>query len=128
MAGISACDGDELCDELRPGDGDTFAAVYRGDPPSRTIASMPGFRLVADLSPLVVGHLLLLPEEHRLSFGHLDAVRIGRVRDIVGRLRPRYVATFGQMAVMELGHPTARFHRATALRGCRPALLLLRRR
>ncbi|WP_326553091.1 HIT family protein [Micromonospora sp. NBC_01813] len=102
----SACDGDELCDELRPGDADTFAAVYHGDPPSRTIASMPGLRLVADLSPLAVGHLLLLPERHHLSFGHLDAERIGQVRDVVGRLRPRYVATFGQMAIMEHGSST----------------------
>ncbi|MFY1699615.1 HIT domain-containing protein [Solwaraspora sp. WMMA2101] len=106
MTGSSACDGDELCDEFRPGGGDTFAAVYQGDPPSRTIASVPGLRLVADLSPLVVGHLLLLPERHHLSFGHLDAEPIAQVRAVVERLRPRYVATFGQMAIMEHGSST----------------------
>lgn len=106
MPRLSVCDGDELCDEFRPGGGASFAAVYRGDPPSRTIVSMSGLRLVADLSPLVVGHLLLLPERHHLSFGHLDAGLIGQVRDVVGWLRPRYVATFGQMAIMEHGSST----------------------
>ncbi|MFV2088887.1 hypothetical protein [Micromonospora sp. LOL_021] len=107
MPRSSACDGDELCDEFRPGGGGSFAAVYRGDPPSRTIASLSGLRLVADLSPLVVGHLLLLPEHHHLSFGHLDAGLIGQVREVVGWLRQRYVATFGQMAIMEHGSSTA---------------------
>lgn len=106
MARSSACDGDELCGEFRPGGGDTFAAVYRGDPPSRTIASVPGLRLIADLSPLVVGHLLLMPERHHLSFGHLEAGLIAQVGDVVERLRPCYVATFGQMAIMEHGSST----------------------
>ncbi|MFY1650709.1 hypothetical protein ACN27J_07415 [Solwaraspora sp. WMMB762] len=53
-----------------------------------------------------MGHLLLLPERHHLSFGHLDGGLIAQVRDVVGWLRPRYVATFGQMAIMEHGSST----------------------
>ena len=103
MTVTSVCNGAELCDELRSADVSTFATTYQGDPPSRQIASVPGFRLIADMSPLTVGHLLLLPEDHYLSFGHLDAVRSARARAIVAVLRPLYVATFGQMAVLEHG-------------------------
>ncbi|WBB75570.1 hypothetical protein O7602_08695 [Micromonospora sp. WMMD1128] len=103
MAVTSRCNGAELCDELRSADVSTFTMTYEGDPPSRQIASVPGFRLIADMSPLTVGHLLLLPEDHYLSFGHLDAEQSERARAIVNVLRPLYVATFGQMAVLEHG-------------------------
>ncbi|ASW53762.1 hypothetical protein [Plantactinospora sp. KBS50] len=104
---MSTCDGAELCDEMRPGGVSTFAATYRGEPPSREIASVAGFRLIADLSPLTVGHLLLLPEVHHLSFGHLDAPHLERVRLLVSALRPLYVATFGQMTILEHGSSSA---------------------
>ncbi|RIW47982.1 hypothetical protein D3H59_08935 [Micromonospora endophytica] len=105
-AGVGAtplCNGAELCDELRSGDVNSFTATYRGDPASREIASMSGFRLIADPSPLTVGHLLLLPERHYLSFGHLDAARSDLVRSALCLLRPLYVATFGQMTILEHG-------------------------
>lgn len=103
VTAISKCDGAELCDELRISSASTFTATYQGDPPSREIAAVPGFRLIVDLSPLTVGHLLLLPEDHYLSFGHLDDLRIDHVRAIVALLRPLYVKTFGQMTVLEHG-------------------------
>ncbi|MEH0826778.1 hypothetical protein [Micromonospora sp. CPCC 205554] len=103
MTVTSVCNGAELCDELRSSEVSTFATTYQGDPPSRQIASVPGFRLIADMSPLTVGHLLLLPEDHYLSFGHLDDVQSDHAHAIVRVLRPIYVATFGQMAVLEHG-------------------------
>nr|MDT0660925.1 hypothetical protein [Micromonospora sp. DSM 115978] len=103
MTAISPCDGAELCDELRSDDRNTFTTLYGGDPPGREIASTPGLRLIADLSPLTVGHLLLLPEEHYLSFGHLDAARADGVRAVLSLLRPLYVRTFGQLTILEHG-------------------------
>lgn len=102
MVSIQACDGD-LCDELQSGVISTFTHTYRGDPPDREVAAVHGFRLIVDLSPLTVGHLLLLPEAHYLSFGHLDDAQLERVRGITTSLRAKYVATFGQMAVLEHG-------------------------
>ncbi|MEV4497082.1 hypothetical protein AB0J84_15445 [Micromonospora arborensis] len=106
MASTSQCTGAELCDELRTEGVSTFAATYQGRPASREIASVAGFRLLADMSPLTVGHLLLLPEDHHLSFGHLDAAQFDQVRVVMSRLRPLYIATFGQMAILEHGSST----------------------
>jgi diadenosine tetraphosphate (Ap4A) HIT family hydrolase len=99
----STCDDAELCDELRVDGISTFAVTYQGDPPSREIAAVPGFRLIVDLSPLTVGHMLLVPEDHYLSFGHLNAVQLDHVRAILALLRPLYVTAFGQMTVLEHG-------------------------
>ena len=102
-----ACAASDLCDEIA-GAGDTgFAATYRGDPPRREVYAIEGLRLIVDLSPLMVGHLLLLPEKHFLSFGHVVPEMADRTNQLLARILPLYRATFGQVAaVVEHGSST----------------------
>lgn len=71
---LAKCDDSQLCLELEL-DGQprevAFHKVYRGDPPSRVIRASRNFALIADIAPLVEGHVLLVPREHFLSIGHL---------------------------------------------------------
>jgi diadenosine tetraphosphate (Ap4A) HIT family hydrolase len=106
MHGPIACDTADLCDEMAGVKDTGFAATYEGDPPSREILAVEGLRLIVDLSPLTVGHLLLLPEKHFLSFGHLGPQLTGQTNDLLVRLLPLYRATFGQAAVVEHGSST----------------------
>ncbi|HET8721996.1 MAG TPA: HIT domain-containing protein [Nitrospira sp.] len=106
MRGPIACAAEDLCDEMTGADGTAFAATYRGDPPRRQIYATEGLRLIVDLSPLLLGHLLLLPEKHFLSFGHLVPELAERTNQIVARILPLYRATFGPPAILEHGSST----------------------
>lgn len=109
MSGPSgiACRGADFCQELS-GDPETeFRAVYAGDPPTRLIDCSRNFMLMADMSPLCAGHLLLAPFQHYLSFA--DAVRDHKaeVEDVLNRVLDLYSSTFGDPLVMEHGSTAA---------------------
>jgi len=97
------CVGADFCQEF---DGITnviFSRIYAGHPRSRTIMTSERFALIADLSPLTPGHLLLLPKAHFLSFAQVarhmpDELR--RVFDLVTHL---YSQTFGVPVILEHG-------------------------
>lgn len=97
------CEGADLCQEIA-GDVDTsFVRVYGGDPPSRLILTTATFVLIADMSPLIVGHLLLLPKIHYLSFSSLMRNHGSELKDVMSIIEPRYSATFGELLVIEHG-------------------------
>ncbi|WP_329396456.1 HIT domain-containing protein [Streptomyces lydicus] len=101
------CAGADFCEEIAGAQESTFSLVYEGEPRSRVIWETDGFRLIADLSPLSVGHLLLLPVEHYLSFAQLieeRGVELAEVLESVGAL---YRATFGRLTVLEHGSSAA---------------------
>lgn len=48
-----------------------FGMVYEGNPPSRELLRMRHFSVFADLAPLTVGHLLVVPRTYVPSFAQL---------------------------------------------------------
>lgn len=103
MRGPAVCDATDLCDEIAGLRHNGFAATYAGDPPQREIYSADELRLIVDLSPLLAGHMLLVPERHYLSFGHLVPEMAAKTSDLLTTILPLYLATFGQAAVLEHG-------------------------
>jgi diadenosine tetraphosphate (Ap4A) HIT family hydrolase len=98
-----ACQGADLCQELSGSTDTSFTRVYEGDPPSRRIAATRRFEVLADMSPLVVGHLLVLPRQHHLSFARVLAGDHAELRNLLAWLDPRYTATFAPPLVLEHG-------------------------
>ncbi|WP_145926691.1 hypothetical protein [Amycolatopsis orientalis] len=97
------CAGADFCEELS-GSGDTsFTRFYEGDPPSRLIYSTESLTLMADMSPLVLGHLLLLPSSHYLSFAQVLSLHVAEVRDLLAGFLPLYRETFGEPLILEHG-------------------------
>lgn len=97
------CVGSDLCEELAGSEDTSFSLTYGGDPPSRTIARTDRLRLIADMSPLSIGHLLLLPLSHYLSFAQVVRDMPDELDAFVGRIIPAYVNTFGMITIMEHG-------------------------
>lgn len=61
------------------------------------------FVIVADLSPLTVGHLLLLPRQHYLSFSTVVVHHLTELRELLDWLVPHYRGTFGEPVILEHG-------------------------
>jgi diadenosine tetraphosphate (Ap4A) HIT family hydrolase len=97
------CVGSDLCQELRGSNETSFDLVYQGDPASRYVAGTANFRLIADLSPLTLGHLLLLPVDHYLSFAAMVDEYGDEIERILTPVLPRYRTTFGDLTIMEHG-------------------------
>ncbi len=97
------CDGSDLCAELSGSATTEFSRTYEGDPPSRILLETNNFAIVVDISPLVEGHLLVVPKRHYLSFAssmldhRREAVQVTRkARDWLGR-------AYGSVALFEHG-------------------------
>lgn len=97
-----------LCPELAGAGTDTeFARTYLGDPVSRVLASTRHLRLIADLSPLVEGHALLLPVHHSLSFAVVLHEHRDEVLGFLDRVLPVYAEAYGDVTVLEHGSSTS---------------------
>lgn len=97
------CAGSDFCEEIAGAQETTFSSVYEGDPPSRAIWESDGFRLIADVSPLSIGHLLLLPVEHYLSFAQLMDESGVQPATVLEKVSSLYRAAFGELTVLEHG-------------------------
>jgi len=98
------CVGSDLCQELAGSHDTSFSLTYEGDPPSRYIYGTGRLRVIADFSPLAVGHLLLLPIDHYISFGQL--IGDGGAHELCDLLRlvmPAYEGSFGSPTILEHG-------------------------
>ncbi|MFC4109309.1 hypothetical protein [Micromonospora zhanjiangensis] len=60
-------------------------------------------KLVADMSPLVLGHMLILPVRHYLSFGHAAKEIASEIQCFLDFVLPRYRSTFGTSLILEHG-------------------------
>lgn len=100
------CGGSDLCSELRGASHTTFSLTYAGDPPSRVVGSTQNLRLIVDHSPLTLGHLLLLPVEHVVSFGHIVDTLGGEIDQLLESMHSHYTKTFGSYSVLEHGSST----------------------
>ncbi|MEU5068824.1 HIT family protein [Streptomyces virginiae] len=97
------CVGSDLCEELAGVRDTAFSVIYNGDPISRLICETRSFRLMVDLSPLISGHLLLLPVEHYFSFGQAVEDLDLELSQLMRRIEPMYRDEFGQFVILEHG-------------------------
>lgn len=97
------CDGADLCQEMARNTDTSFVRTYQGDPPTRHILASENLALIADMSPLVAGHLLLLPKTHYLSFSHVIHDHLAELESFLETIAPLYRATFGEPLLLEHG-------------------------
>lgn len=97
------CEGADLCQEMARKADTSFVRTYQGDPPSRHILTTENLALIADMSPLVAGHLLLLPKTHYLSFSPVIRNHRAELESFLEAVAPLYRRTFGDMLVLEHG-------------------------
>lgn len=112
MHGGLHCVDSDFCEEIAGAPDTTFSIVYKGDPPSRVIWESSRFRLIADMSPLCTGHLLLLPIEHYLSFADFIDTLHEELTIAFTAIGALYRATFGELTVLEHGSSAAMRTRA----------------
>ncbi|MFD9792577.1 HIT family protein [Streptomyces sp. NPDC059070] len=103
MPSAAECTGSDLCDEVSGTRDTTFLRIYEGEPPSRLIRATENFRLLVDLSPMTLGHLLLLPVAHYFSFAQLVTDFPAELESMLGTLEPMYRETFGEFTLLEHG-------------------------
>ena len=97
------CQGADFCQELA-GEVDTeFHRTYGTDPQKRIIDQSPNLCLLADMSPLCVGHLLLVSRDHYLSFAEVMKDHGSEVKDVLERVLIQYRNAFGRHVVLEHG-------------------------
>ncbi|MEU6404593.1 HIT domain-containing protein [Streptomyces sp. NPDC046985] len=106
------CVDSDFCEEIAGAPDTTFSAVYEGDPASRVIGETPRFRLIADMSPLCVGHLLFSPLEHYLSFAEFVDAFHAEFATAFAAIGSLYRAAFGRLTVLEHGSSDAMRARA----------------
>lgn len=70
---------------------------------SREICRSANFIVVADISPLVVGHLLVLPRQHLLSFGAVPSGHLPELRALLAALSARLATRYGEPMLLEHG-------------------------
>ena len=106
------CGGADFCQEFGQSNDIAFNRVYEGTPASRRILSTETFELIADLSPLTVGHLLLLPRPHFFSFAQVVAEHHDSVTEFLELILPMYTLTFAAPTILEHGSTTSDDHNA----------------
>ncbi|GAA1964552.1 HIT family protein [Amycolatopsis minnesotensis] len=97
------CEGADFCQEISGSSDTSFARVYDGEPPSRRIAATERFELLADMSPLVAGHILLLPKDHYLSFARVIENNLAELEDVLAQTIALYANTFTTPLILEHG-------------------------
>jgi diadenosine tetraphosphate (Ap4A) HIT family hydrolase len=103
VATFGYCQGADFCAEIGGETDLSFTRAYQGDPPSRRVATTEHFVVVIDISPLAVGHLLLLPKQHYFSFAQILAYDPYELYSLLEWLVPVYEATFGSPVILEHG-------------------------
>jgi diadenosine tetraphosphate (Ap4A) HIT family hydrolase len=93
-----------FCIEFRkPERKSEFQAIYKNDPKSRVIAETENFVIIPDLSPLVPGHLLLVPKWHYTSLSPLPDGLWNEFLFIRSKLVPVLTDLFGETIQFEHG-------------------------
>ena len=96
------CDLSDLCSELEGAKDTEFHKTYPDGPSSRDVLESRDFSALVDLSPMVVGHILLVPKGHYLSFA--DLIRSGQAAaEVYEEFSDVYREKFGTYVVLEHG-------------------------
>ncbi|HKR48307.1 MAG TPA: HIT domain-containing protein [Pseudonocardiaceae bacterium] len=97
------CARSDFCDELAGAAETSFFRTYRGDPESRVLGRTENLAVIADLSPLTSGHILILSKRHHLNFARVVENYPFEITTLLNLLLPQYVQTFGRMTILEHG-------------------------
>lgn len=103
---LGECDDSRLCHELSGSRKNiAFYEIYQGDPATRLIDQSPNFALLADISPLVEGHLLLVPKRHFNNFGlcALEPTLASELSDFREISLELVQARYGPVTILEHG-------------------------
>jgi diadenosine tetraphosphate (Ap4A) HIT family hydrolase len=98
------CDDSQLCAELNgETEGIAFHALYQGHPESRIVTQGDNFALVADISPLGIGHTLLVPRNHYINFGTIPEELANELDSFRGHCLSLISDHYGPATVLEHG-------------------------
>lgn len=103
MTGLSEVACEDFCQELGGSRTTSFMRAYQGEPETRIIASSNNLTLMADLSPLCMGHLLLVPDFHYLSYAGVCRDHKAEVEKVTAQIQELYAPAFGDPVVLEHG-------------------------
>ncbi|MFI0410442.1 hypothetical protein [Actinomadura sp. 3N508] len=103
MAERAYCVGSDFCQELAGAEDVAFQRIYEGSPPGRIIGHGSTLALLADMSPLTRGHLLLVSNAHYVSFGAVMCEHSEEVTTALKQIVPPYAASFGEPVFLEHG-------------------------
>jgi diadenosine tetraphosphate (Ap4A) HIT family hydrolase len=90
--------------------GTQFADVYDGSPPSRLLASTEHFAILADLSPLVAGHALLVTRENLPAMGAIDVSWWDELLELEANATHVMTEAYGTCLLVEHGSSTKLAH------------------
>lgn len=90
--------------------GTLFEARYGGDPADRTIMRTDRFAVLADLTPLCAGHVLVMPRTYFASFAALPSSWWPELERLLRALDGAFAPTFGPASVFEHGSSSRMRH------------------
>lgn len=99
----SECRDGDFCAELSGRSDTTFHKLYGGLSRDRVICRSAHLRVIADMSPLCLGHLLIVPDQHYMSFADLVRKHRVEVEDVKNQIFGQYTHTFGNPVILEHG-------------------------
>jgi diadenosine tetraphosphate (Ap4A) HIT family hydrolase len=97
------CQGADFCQELSGEVNTEFHRTYGADHQKRIIAQSAKLCVLVDMSPLCVGHLLIVSRDHYLSFAEVMKDHGSEVKDVLEQVAHQYRNTFGRLVVLEHG-------------------------
>jgi diadenosine tetraphosphate (Ap4A) HIT family hydrolase len=109
---VHECDDSGICRELNglPGDND-FERTYGGDPQSRQIHAERDWVILSDISPLVAGHILILPRSHHASLSMMSETQLDELEQLIAKIAAPYARAFGSATWIEHGSNGQSSHR-----------------
>jgi diadenosine tetraphosphate (Ap4A) HIT family hydrolase len=97
------CSEGDFCAEFAHGRDNAFSRIYGEDAHKRVLLRTESLLLLADMSPLAEGHLLLVSRHHYLNFGAVIEDYAPEVDQIMNFVEPRYRARYGKLVLLEHG-------------------------
>ena len=103
MSQLSGTTCEDFCQTLIGFQDTCFLRTYNGNPASRIICRGSNLTVMADLSPLCVGHLLLVSNYHYYSYAEVCHDHLDEVMDVTSQVMNLYYSAFGDPLVLEHG-------------------------
>ena len=101
------CDRSDFCYEFSGGKETEFRQTYPEGPESRVLLESQHFLAVADVSPMLVGHCLIVPRQHAYSVAELMTSESSELPKFLELFLGRYAKAFGPYSLFEHGSTKA---------------------